>query len=76
MCIYVNYDLKTQHERENNNALRAENERMQKENLAFKETLKNMLCPACGGPSVVDVDHENSLQQLKLENKRLKDEAS
>ncbi|KAJ6364459.1 hypothetical protein OIU76_029417 [Salix suchowensis] len=40
---------KTQSERADNSVLRSENERIQCENLAFREALKNVICPACGG---------------------------
>ncbi|KAK7331293.1 hypothetical protein VNO77_25515 [Canavalia gladiata] len=68
------YDLKTQAERADNNALRVENERMHKENLLIKEALKSILCPSCGGPPCGDVEHDHSLKQLRLENARLKAE--
>ncbi|RDY01502.1 Homeobox-leucine zipper protein HDG11, partial [Mucuna pruriens] len=65
---------KTQTERANNNALRAENERIQNENLVMKEALKNIMCPSCGGPPYDKEGHEHSLEQLRLENARLKEE--
>ncbi|XP_020230815.1 homeobox-leucine zipper protein HDG11-like [Cajanus cajan] len=62
---------KTQTERANNNALRVENERMYNENLVIRETLKNIICPSCGGPPYGDKGHEHSLEKLRLENARL-----
>lgn len=63
-------------ERTSNNALRVENERMLNENLVIKESLKNIICPSCGGPLNDDEGHEHSLEQLRLENTRLKEEVS
>ncbi|KAK7412828.1 hypothetical protein VNO78_04486 [Psophocarpus tetragonolobus] len=65
---------KHQTERANNNTLRVENERMQNENLVLKESLKNIICPSCGGPRNSDERSELSLAQLRLENARLKAE--
>nr|XP_011469296.1 PREDICTED: homeobox-leucine zipper protein HDG11-like [Fragaria vesca subsp. vesca] len=62
---------KTQTKRADNSALRAENSRIQCENYAVKEALKNVICPACG---FGEQDRQKSLQKLKLENAKLKDE--
>ncbi|KAK4481929.1 hypothetical protein RD792_012842 [Penstemon davidsonii] len=63
--------LKTQHERQDNAILRAENEKLGAANAKYKEALNNPLCPACGGPTVI---REMSLEehQLRLENAKLK----
>ncbi|CAJ1962992.1 unnamed protein product [Sphenostylis stenocarpa] len=54
--------------------IRTENERIRKDNLILKEALKNMMCSSCGGPSNVDERRQRSLEQLRLENARLKEE--
>ncbi|XP_052116397.1 homeobox-leucine zipper protein HDG8-like [Arachis duranensis] len=66
--------IKNQHERADNNALRAENERIQNENLLMKEALNNILCPSCGGPPAAGEDHEHFMQKMLLENAHLKEE--
>ncbi|KAJ6766774.1 HOMEOBOX-LEUCINE ZIPPER PROTEIN MERISTEM L1 [Salix purpurea] len=65
---------KTQSERADNSVLRSENERIQCENLAFREALKNVICPACGGPPFGEEERQRSLLKLKMENSRLKEE--
>ncbi|XP_062006738.1 homeobox-leucine zipper protein HDG11-like [Rosa rugosa] len=65
---------KTQTERADNSTLRAENSRIQCENYAIKEALKNVICPACGGPPFGEQDRQKSLQKLHLENAQLKEE--
>ncbi|XWS46462.1 hypothetical protein CRYUN_Cryun14cG0069100 [Craigia yunnanensis] len=67
---------KAEHERADNSVLRAENERIQCENLAIREALKNVICPSCGGPPVGEEERQHSLQTLKLQNALLKEEAS
>ncbi|CAK7338804.1 unnamed protein product [Dovyalis caffra] len=67
---------KAQSERADNSVLRSENERVQCENLAIREALKNVICPACGGPPFGEEERQRSLQKLKQENARLKEEAS
>lgn len=54
--------------------LRAENERVQCENLAIREALKNVICPSCGGPPFGIEERQRSLQKLQLENSQLKEE--
>ncbi|MED6172512.1 hypothetical protein PIB30_050763 [Stylosanthes scabra] len=68
--------IKNQHERADNNALRVENERIQNENLLMREALNNILCPGCGGPPSTDEDHELYVQKMALENAHLKEQAS
>ncbi|KDP35727.1 hypothetical protein JCGZ_10499 [Jatropha curcas] len=67
---------KSQNERADNSVLRAENERIQCENLAIREALKNVICPSCGGPPFGEEERQHSLQKLQLENAHLKEEAS
>ncbi|GMJ00716.1 homeodomain GLABROUS 8 [Hibiscus trionum] len=57
---------KTQHERFDNTVLRAENERIQCENHAIREALKNVICSSCGGPPLAH-------PQLNLHNVDLKE---
>lgn len=66
----------TQNERADNNVLRVENERMHCENLAFREALKNMACPSCGGPPYGEEEHQHHLSKLQQENVQLKQEVS
>ncbi|KAJ1414384.1 START-like domain superfamily [Sesbania bispinosa] len=66
--------IKVQHERADNNALRAENDRMLSENLLMKEALKNTLCPDCGGPPFPEGEHELFMQKMQRENAKLKEE--
>ncbi|KAL7104189.1 hypothetical protein ACP275_08G228200 [Erythranthe tilingii] len=65
---------KAQNERADNNALRAENERIHCENLAMREALKNIMCPACHGAGLGEEENQQSLQMLRMENARLKEE--
>ncbi|RDY01503.1 Homeobox-leucine zipper protein HDG11, partial [Mucuna pruriens] len=66
--------IKNQHERADNTALRVENDRINSENLLMKEALKNMLCPSCGGPPYPEGEHEHVVQKMQLENAQLKEE--
>ncbi|WJX28201.1 hypothetical protein P8452_16950 [Trifolium repens] len=54
--------------------LRAENEKLHNENIRMKEQLKNTLCITCGRPFCMN--HGNSVEQLRFENARLKEEVS
>ncbi|WCJ25143.1 Homeobox-leucine zipper protein ROC8 [Euphorbia peplus] len=65
---------KAQTERADNSVLRSENERIQCENIAIREALKNVICPACGGPPFGEEERQRSLQKLQLENAKLKEE--
>ncbi|XP_057783989.1 homeobox-leucine zipper protein ROC8-like [Salvia miltiorrhiza] len=60
---------KAQNERTDNNALRAQNERIRCENEAMREALKNIVCPSCR-----DQDKLHALLRLKSENIRLREQ--
>ncbi|KAF4351009.1 hypothetical protein G4B88_015993 [Cannabis sativa] len=66
--------IKAQHERADNNVLRAENESIQCENIAIREALSNVICPSCGGPPFSDEDRQHSLERLQVENVHLREE--
>ncbi|CAA6663357.1 unnamed protein product [Spirodela intermedia] len=60
-------------ERHQNALLKQENDRLKMENMAIRESMRNPLCPSCGGGAVLgEVSFEQ--QQLRLENARLRDE--
>ncbi|WJX28266.1 hypothetical protein P8452_17011 [Trifolium repens] len=63
---------KAQNEKATRNELRAEYERLHNENIQMKEQLKNILCITCGRR--LCKNHE--MEQLQLENARLKEEVS
>ncbi|KAI4970392.1 hypothetical protein ZWY2020_001306 [Hordeum vulgare] len=62
---------KMQQERQDNDILRAENNRIRCENIALRDALQNAVCPSCGPPVAEDYYDE---QQLRVENARLKEE--
>ncbi|KAK6148220.1 hypothetical protein DH2020_019132 [Rehmannia glutinosa] len=62
-----------QHERADNCALRAENDKIRCENIAIREALKNVICPSCGGPPVSEDPYFDE-QKLRMENAQLKEE--
>eukprot|EP01018_Ginkgo_biloba_P009887 Gb_18862 [translate_table: standard] len=65
--------MKTQHERHENTALRSENEKLRAENMRYREALNNASCPTCGGPaSLGEMSFDE--QQLRIENARLREE--
>ncbi|EPS58685.1 hypothetical protein M569_16129, partial [Genlisea aurea] len=66
--------MKAQNERADNDALRAENERIHCENLTLQHSLRNIYCPVCNGSDVSESERSNTLQILKMENARLKEE--
>ncbi|XP_051117026.1 homeobox-leucine zipper protein HDG11 [Andrographis paniculata] len=65
--------MKAQHERQDNCALRAENDKIRCENIAIREALKNVICPSCGGPPVPEDSYFDE-QKLRMENAHLKEE--
>ncbi|KAG8388503.1 hypothetical protein BUALT_Bualt02G0132400 [Buddleja alternifolia] len=65
--------MKSQHERADNCALRAENDKIRCENIAIREALKNVICPSCGGPPVSEDSYFDE-QKLRIENAQLKEE--
>ncbi|KAE9586112.1 hypothetical protein Lal_00010013 [Lupinus albus] len=65
--------IKAQHERADNCTLRSENDRIRCENIAYKEALKNMFCPSCGGPPLHEDPYVDE-QKLRMENAQLKEE--
>ncbi|CAA0820961.1 Homeobox-leucine zipper protein HDG11 [Striga hermonthica] len=65
--------MKAQHERADNCALRAENDKIRCENIAIREALKNVICPSCGGPPLSEDPYFDE-QKLRMENAHLKDE--
>ncbi|KAF2563648.1 hypothetical protein F2Q70_00014525 [Brassica cretica] len=67
---------KAQDERTSNILLRAENEKLQCENAAMLEALKNVTCPPCGGPPFGREEREPNLHKLRLENPLFKAEIS
>ncbi|KAL5079351.1 hypothetical protein RYX36_007772, partial [Vicia faba] len=68
--------MKKQNSRENNNALRVENDDLLHENIHLKEALKAKLCRTCGGPPVASKEHELYMQNMGEQNTRLKEEAT
>ncbi|XP_040997631.1 homeobox-leucine zipper protein HDG11-like [Juglans microcarpa x Juglans regia] len=65
--------MKAQHERADNCALRAENDKIRCENIAIREALRNVICPSCGGPPVNEDSYFDE-QKLRMENAQLKEE--
>ncbi|XP_042058869.1 homeobox-leucine zipper protein HDG11-like isoform X2 [Salvia splendens] len=65
--------MKAQHERADNSALRAENDKIRCENIAIREALKNVICPCCG-TSPASEDPYFDEQKLRIENAHLKEE--
>ncbi|XP_008240378.1 PREDICTED: homeobox-leucine zipper protein HDG11 [Prunus mume] len=65
--------MKAQHERADNCALRAENDKIRCENIAIREALKNVICPACGVPPLNEDSYFDE-HKLRMENAQLKEE--
>lgn len=65
--------MKAQHERADNSALRAENDKIRCENIAIREALKNVICPSCGVPPINE-DNYFDEHKLRMENAQLKEE--
>ena len=73
MCLFLFSSYKAQHERYDNTQLRSENDKLQAENMRYKEALANTTCPNCGGPaSIGEMSFDE--QQLRIENARLREE--
>lgn len=68
--------MKTQMERHENIILRQEHDKLRAENEMLKDAMKNPTCNNCGGPAVPGSASNYELQQLRIENARLKDELS
>ncbi|KAJ7953410.1 Homeobox-leucine zipper protein [Quillaja saponaria] len=67
--------MKAQQDRSDNMILRAENETLRNENYRLQATLRNVMCPNCGGPAIVGGgDLGLDEPQLHLENARLREE--
>ncbi|KAH7848319.1 hypothetical protein Vadar_001195 [Vaccinium darrowii] len=65
---------KAQSERADNSSLRFENEKIRCENFAICEAIKNVICPACGGPPFGEEERKLHFQKLKMENSLVKQE--
>ncbi|KAK6921380.1 Homeobox domain [Dillenia turbinata] len=65
--------MKAQHERADNCALRSENDKIRCENIAIREALKNVICPSCGAPPMSEDSYFDE-QKLRMENAQLKEE--
>nr|XP_043613752.1 homeobox-leucine zipper protein HDG11-like [Erigeron canadensis] len=65
--------MKAHHERADNCALRAENDKIRCENIVIREALKKLVCPTCGGPPIGE-DCYFDEQKLRFENAQLKEE--
>lgn len=65
--------MKAQHERHENQILKAENEKLRAENNRYKESLGNATCPNCGGPAALG-EMSFDEQHLRIENARLREE--
>ncbi|XP_061364129.1 homeobox-leucine zipper protein HDG11-like [Gastrolobium bilobum] len=65
--------MKAQHERADNSALRADNDKIRCENIAIRDALKNAICPSCGVPPISQDSYFDD-QKLRLENAHLKEE--
>ncbi|CAL0301020.1 unnamed protein product [Lupinus luteus] len=64
--------IKNQNERADNKALRIENSRIQNENQLIRDTMINILCPACRGLACREEEHAQFNQRMRLENERLR----
>ncbi|KAK6125911.1 hypothetical protein DH2020_040348 [Rehmannia glutinosa] len=74
MDVAYGGEHRAQNERADNNALRAENERIHCENIAMQEALRNIICPTCHGSGLEDEEKQHSLHRLRMENTLLKEE--
>ncbi|KAH9796462.1 homeobox-leucine zipper protein MERISTEM L1 [Citrus sinensis] len=62
--------MKAQHERHENQILKAENQKLRAENNRYKEALGNATCPNCGGPAALG-EMSFDEQHLRIENARI-----
>lgn len=53
-----------------------ENERFLCENMAMKESMKNIMCPKCDGPPIGKEERARNLENMKLENQRLREQVN
>ncbi|RWW23524.1 hypothetical protein GW17_00012228 [Ensete ventricosum] len=65
--------LLAQQDRADNVVLRAENESLKNDNFRLHAAIRNVVCPSCGGPAILN-EMSFDEQQLRMENARLKDE--
>ncbi|CAL0301021.1 unnamed protein product [Lupinus luteus] len=65
---------KAELEREQNDALRAENFKLKMESFIMIEQLKTIKCSSCGNLPCQNFENNKNVEQLMLENARLKDE--
>ncbi|PKI53430.1 hypothetical protein CRG98_026120 [Punica granatum] len=65
--------MKAQHERADNCALRSENDRIRCENIAIREALKTVICPSCGTQPTAEDSYFDE-QKMRMENAQLKEE--
>ncbi|KAL9317394.1 hypothetical protein ACSQ67_013911 [Phaseolus vulgaris] len=63
--------VKSLHERHENNLLKAENDKLIAENMRYKEALLHASCPRCGG---LTGEMSFDEQQLRAENMRIREE--
>ncbi|KAJ1378117.1 homeobox-leucine zipper protein HDG11-like, partial [Sesbania bispinosa] len=49
-------------------------DRMLNENLQMKEVIENIICQDCGGPPLLEEEHESFMRQMQLQNTMLKEE--
>ncbi|XP_044504884.1 homeobox-leucine zipper protein ANTHOCYANINLESS 2-like isoform X2 [Mangifera indica] len=66
--------MKTQMERHENVILRQEHDKLRAENEMLKEAMKSPVCNNCGGVAVPANASNIEIQQLRIENARLRDE--
>ncbi|KAK7246166.1 hypothetical protein RIF29_41026 [Crotalaria pallida] len=59
-------------EKENNNALRVENDGIRYENILIRNMLDNVLCPSCGGPPCQEEEYPEYIQRMRLKNENLR----
>ncbi|KAL8140344.1 hypothetical protein V2J09_006365 [Rumex salicifolius] len=65
--------MKSHHERSDNQQLRAVNEKLRADNMRYKEALSSASCPNCGGLAAIG-EMSFDEQHLRIENARLREE--